>query len=692
MFLAPAFLLGLLAVGVPLWLHRVTRANPRREPFASLMFLEASETQRTAKRALRFWPLLLARIALIAALAFAFAGPIATERIVPQQNSNARLHAIVIDSSYSMRYGDRWARALSAAQDVLRSIRGGDRVMLVRAAGRRIELVHEAVPASAAGSVRAALQNLQPSLERLDYGLVMSTAEQWLGSPRLPTVLHFISDLQQSAAPLRFADLGPPPDTAVAMHSVADEAPVNAYIAEAAFAGDDERVLQASIRYLARRAQERTVVLRIDGKELARQIVRLPATAPISPTPWADSEGGGVRMDSLVQPHSQNSAASRSSAVVARFANVELTPGLHRIQLTLEPRDALPHDDAYFAVIEHADPKALLVSAIRDADDSAYFEAALGSLASPRLKVERRTPQDVPGAAGLSAYSLAVIADASALSSAAAQRVLDYAAAGGGVLATLGEQRAGGELPLLEGWRIAEMRNKPTKIGEIATSHPALRDASDWSRERFFKQRAVRPGADDKVLIAYDSGAPLLIERKIGAGRMLVLTSPIERDWSDLAIHPAFVHFIADAGRYLTGADASPVSYTAGTLVRTGLTAAAGGQIFDPRGARVLTLAEARDAAQLVPHLTGFYEVRGVAAARWLAVNVDGRESDLTPLPANFVQRWQALRANRPAPIANAAPAPARARSVGPLLLWIAAALLLLELLLANHYLAIRRG
>ena len=58
MFLAPAFLLGLLAIGMPLWLHRVARANPTQHPFASLMLLEASETQRTAKRTLRYWLLL----------------------------------------------------------------------------------------------------------------------------------------------------------------------------------------------------------------------------------------------------------------------------------------------------------------------------------------------------------------------------------------------------------------------------------------------------------------------------------------------------------------------------------------------------------------------------------------------------------------------------------------------------------
>ena len=137
----------------------------------------------------------------------------------------------------------------------------------------------------------------------------------------------------------------------------------------------------------------------------------------------------------------------------------------------------------------------------------------------------------------------------------------------------------------------------------------------------------------DKVLIAYEDGAPLLIERTLGAGRMLVLTAPIDRDWNDLAIHPLFVRFIAEAARYLIAADASAASTTVGSVVMTGLTAAGGGQIFDPQGERVLGLAQTRGRGSPDSRPDGFYEIRGNEGVRWLAVNVDARESDLTPLP-----------------------------------------------------------
>jgi hypothetical protein len=75
-------------------------------------------------------------------------------------------------------------------------------------------------------------------------------------------------------------------------------------------------------------------------------------------------------------------------------------------------------------------------------------------------------------------------------------------------------------------------------------------------------------------------------------------------------------------------------------------------------------------------------------------VNVDARESDLTSLPATFVQRWRAMQVRKAtSTAAAAAPTTAEAKplSLGPAVLWLAAALLLAELLLANRYLAIRR-
>src|SRR5690606_36529338 len=108
-----------------------------------------------------------------------------------------------------------------------------DRVMLLTGSGRRIAVVSPSTPAGNAGAVRASLKALKPGIERLDYGFAMSTANSWLGSPRPQVVLHLISDLQQSAAPLRFADLQLPAQTQLLMHDVSDGEAGNIYVASA---------------------------------------------------------------------------------------------------------------------------------------------------------------------------------------------------------------------------------------------------------------------------------------------------------------------------------------------------------------------------------------------------------------------------------------------------------------------------
>ena len=688
MFLAPAFLLGLLAVGVPLWLHRVARANPTQHPFASLMLLEASETQRTAKRTLRYWLLLATRILLLIALVLAFAGPMLTSRIVPQPNANAQLHAILLDSSLSMREGNRWQRAIAAIEQVLAEMSSSDRVMLLAGAGRHISVINESTPANNVGAVRASLSNLKPGIERLDYGYAMSTANSWLGSPRPKVVLHLISDLQRSAAPLRFADLQLPAQTQLEIHDVSESSAGNIYIADTSVPPLDTRSIQATIGNSITTAQQRVVILRVDDKEVSRKSVTLPAAA--AQPEIVAGEGGNAPGNSLTTPAAaQPSVAGRVSFTKVLFSDVNLSAGAHRIEVSLEPGDKLPQDDRFYAVIEQANPAALLIARDIEADDSAYFAAAIGSLSAPRLSVEQRAANSMDSG-GLAKYSLLVITDPSALSNAVARRVQSYVAAGGAALVTLGEEPMKGS-PLLGDLNSGDVQNRSGKVGEVAGTHPVLREATDWNRVRFFRQRSIQLRDDDKTLIALDDGTPLLIERIVGAGRMLILTVPVDRRWNDLAIHPLFVHFIGAASSYLTHAEAITSSALVGSTVTTGLTAGGGGQIFDPQGRRVLGLAQSTT-DRLIPDQTGFYEIRGSEGARWLAVNVDARESDLATLPPDFVARWQALRVQEPAPAAASTPVPeVTPKSLGPWLLWLAAILLLAEVLLANRHLAIRR-
>ena len=74
-FLAPAFLVGALAVGLPVYLHLLRRNTSPPRPFSSLMFFELRQQSATRRRRLRYWLLLALRVAVVLLLVLAFAEP-----------------------------------------------------------------------------------------------------------------------------------------------------------------------------------------------------------------------------------------------------------------------------------------------------------------------------------------------------------------------------------------------------------------------------------------------------------------------------------------------------------------------------------------------------------------------------------------------------------------------------------------
>src|SRR5437773_9610145 len=103
--LAPWFLAGIAAVGLPIYLHLLRRHATTPRPFSSLMFFEPRTQSSIRHRRLQYLLLLSLRLALLALLALAFANPF-INRLVARASSD-RLVLLVVDGSLSMRAGPR---------------------------------------------------------------------------------------------------------------------------------------------------------------------------------------------------------------------------------------------------------------------------------------------------------------------------------------------------------------------------------------------------------------------------------------------------------------------------------------------------------------------------------------------------------------------------------------------------------
>src|SRR5215469_793879 len=115
-FLSPWFLAGLAGLAIPIYVHLLLRHTSTPRPVSSLMFFERGIQSSTRHRRLKYLLLFALRTALVLLVVLAFANPFFRRSAV---DANGRLLVIVLDNSFSMRAGTRFADAKRQALALL---------------------------------------------------------------------------------------------------------------------------------------------------------------------------------------------------------------------------------------------------------------------------------------------------------------------------------------------------------------------------------------------------------------------------------------------------------------------------------------------------------------------------------------------------------------------------------------------
>jgi len=187
-------------------------------------------------------------------------------------------------------------------------------------------------------------------------------------------------------------------------------------------------------------------------------------------------------------------------------------------------------------------------------------------------------------------------------------------------------------------------RDRFLSVSEIDTGHPALRNVERFTGVRFLQVVRVTP-TKSKVLARLNDQTPLVLERQIGEGKVLVFTSPFNNIENDLPVHASWVPFIQQSAVYLGGGGAEqPVNLTVDSYLelRSGNQGAAA-EVLGPDGNRLLTLDEAAKAKNFQLVKEGFFEVKTASGRRSLiAAHADRRESDLSVIPSETLDLWKA--------------------------------------------------
>ncbi|OFW09141.1 MAG: hypothetical protein A3H96_25210 [Acidobacteria bacterium RIFCSPLOWO2_02_FULL_67_36] len=677
-FLTPLFLVGLAGLAVPVVIHLIQRERRNVVRFPSLMFLQRIPYQSVRRRRIRNWPLLLLRLAALALIVLAFARPFLRRAIpVATASGGARDVVILLDRSYSMGYGDRWARAAAAARRAIDDLQPSDRASIVFfSSGAEVALRS----AADRGRLAAAVATAKPGAGATRYGPALKLAGSILSESSLPRrEVVMISDFQrggwQGAEGVRLPDRATLTPVAIGDADASNVSVTRVSLQRSPFSEQDRVTVTAgAMNHGARPLSGVELSLEIDGRVVQNEHVNL-------------------------EPH---------GAASVTFAPFTPTAANTRAVVRVSD-DALAADNAFHFVVSPKAPLKVVVAERAGAarESSLYLLRALALGEEPPFDVTSRSI-DALSADDLQRASVVVLNDV-AVSPLAAERLISFVQRGGGLLVVAGERGTwpgGGAdiLPAQAGASVDRTTGAAGRLGTLEYASPIFEAfraprSGDFSAARFYTYRSMVPAAGSSVLARFDDGAPSLVERRVGGGRVLLWGSTLDLRWNDLPLKPVFLPFVHRAMTHLAAYAERPPWVTVGEVLEPARPAPVAGSaprastrvVLAPSGQRITLDGSGPDVVEIAEQ--GFYEIRGQGrdggSPTVVAANVDLAESDLTPMDPHEVAAGAMGRANGAAPPGANASMTALERERNQRLWWFllfgGLALLALETVFANR-------
>ena len=620
-FLNVTFLFAALGAAIPLILHLVRRQRAGIHVFSMVRFLVSTQRAIVRQQRFRRLLLLLLRMAACALLAVIFARPFVRDQDESFfAGAQPEAAAILVDTSYSMGYGNRLAVARRRAAEVLNTLRTGDQVALLTFAVqarvvRELGSDHSGLPALLDTGIEA-------TFEGTDYVEALRAADDQLsGADFEKRTLYLVSDFQQSGWNPRSAGWKLSPGVQLRLIDVGDEqddntAVTGVEIPSALSAEERDLDVVVRIRNYGRTPFRDELTLRVNGTAAGRRMVEIPQRSG--------------RLETF--RHTFDPATNAGEVILGD--------------------DGLPVDNRfYFTVSAPAPLRVLCLEERRRPDrpsEAAYYlSQALSLRRDPPVEVDVRSPRamaDVdPGD-----YDVVISANLSVLPRGAQSRLTDYVRSGGSLIIALNPAVSPGIFhtsfgELLPG-RIASLsspdapRDRYRLLTDVNYQHPVFQPFSgprhgDFGTVRFYRTARFEPDSTATVPARFEDGSAAVAEKPLGSGRTFLVLSTFDLSWTDFPIREVFVPFLYESIDYLA---------SRGTLHGrgAGLYRLAGEAVRLPDDALHVELPSGErvpaEASQTGTRLftrtqrPGLYRVQSEGGPHTFAVNLDTRESDFT--------------------------------------------------------------
>ena len=547
-FLHPVYLFGLIAASLPVVIHLLNRRRIKRIRFPAVRFLLLSQKRISRTKRLRHWILLALRTFAVLVLVLLLARPIFQTGVGLFAGGGPSSIAVVLDNSLSMRWsrdGEGFKQAKEAAARLFASLGAGDRSALI--------------PTNAASKEPARLKREKEVLLRdlegaktgdgsADFAPALSRAYELLREPAAQKEIWIVTDTALTdwdrfslSAVKQYDPLIPLKIIKVGQK----EATPNAAIKEIKLGGRDVSAgLPIALHAL---------VANFSDNEIKDLLVQL----------YIDDQPKEQKLVSL---------APRSETEVG-FQFTLARPGSHHGAVTLKKERLAGNPSSYFTLqaqdklkvlIVDGDPQTSLVLS-----ETFFLSRALNpgeSDGSPFLPTV--TIPDALGTIALDSYQALVLCNVAAIPDSVLPRLREYLRQGGGLLIFLGDRVQAEDYdrklfdvaPSILPARLRDKRivpaSGPEKIERIDVKHPALAPFSDPILFESLKSTRVlgyfrtdAPGAS--ALIALGNGDPLALEKRVGPGRVILVSTSADRDWSDLPLKTAYLPLAQSLVSYL---------------------------------------------------------------------------------------------------------------------------------------------
>ena len=538
-FLNGTFLFAALGAAIPLILHLVRRQRAGIHVFSMVRFLVSTQRAIVRQQRFRRLLLLLLRMAACALLAVLFARPFVRDQDESFfAGAQPEAAAILVDTSYSMGYGNRLAVARRRAAEVLNTLRTGDQVALLTFAVqarvvRELGSDHSGLPALLDTGFEA-------TFEGTDYVEALRAADDQLsGADFEKRTLYLVSDFQQSGWNPRSAGWKLSPGVQLRLIDVGDEqddntAVTGVEIPSALSAEERDLDVVVRIRNYGRAPFRDELTLRVNGTASGRRMVEIPQRSG--------------RLETF--RHTFDPATNAGEVILGD--------------------DGLPVDNRfYFTVSAPAPLRVLCLEERRRPDrpsEAAYYlSQALSLRRDPPVEVDVRSPRamaDVdPGD-----YDVVISANLSVLPRGAQSRLTDYVRSGGSLIIALNPAVSPGIFhtsfgELLPG-RIASLsspdapRDRYRLLTDVNYQHPVFQPFSgprhgDFGTVRFYRTARFEPDSTATVPARFEDGSAAVAEKPLGSGRTFLVLSTFDLSWTDFPIREVFVPFLYESIDYL---------------------------------------------------------------------------------------------------------------------------------------------